>query len=36
MLRTIFRPKRDEVTGGWEKGYKEELRKVCPSPNIIR
>jgi hypothetical protein len=25
VLRTIFGPKRDEVTGGWSKVHNEEL-----------
>jgi hypothetical protein len=34
--RRIFRPKRDEVTGGWRKLYNEELRDLYSSPSIIR
>jgi hypothetical protein len=26
LLRRIFGPKRDEVTGGWRKLHNEELR----------
>jgi hypothetical protein len=36
VLRTIFGPKRDEVTGGWRKLYNEELRNLYSSPSIIR
>jgi hypothetical protein len=36
MLRRIFRPKRDEVTGGWRKLHNEELHNLYSSPNIIR
>jgi hypothetical protein len=36
MLRGIFGPKRDEVTGDWRKLYNEELHKLYSSPNIIR
>jgi hypothetical protein len=36
VLRRIFGPKRDEVTGDWRKLYKEELHNLCSSPNIIR
>jgi hypothetical protein len=36
MLRRIFGPKRDEVTGGWRKLHNEELRKLYTSPSIIR
>jgi hypothetical protein len=27
MLRRIFEPKRDEVTGGWRKLHNEEIPK---------
>jgi hypothetical protein len=36
VLRRIFGPKRDEVTGGWRKLHNEELRDVYSSPSIIR
>jgi hypothetical protein len=36
MLRRIFGPKRDEVTGGWRKLHNEKLHKLYPSPSIIR
>jgi hypothetical protein len=36
VLRRIFGPKRDEVTGEWGKLYKEELRDLYSSPSIIR
>jgi hypothetical protein len=36
VLRRIFGPKRDEVTGEWRKLYDEELRDLYSSPNIIR
>jgi hypothetical protein len=36
VLRRIFGPKRDEVTGGWRKLHSEELRDLYSSPNIIR
>ena len=36
MLRRIFGPKRDEVTGEWRKLHNEELNNVYPSPNIVR
>jgi hypothetical protein len=35
VLRRIFVPKRDEVTGGWRKLYKEELHGLYSSPSII-
>jgi hypothetical protein len=36
VLRRIFGPKREEVTGGWGKPHKEELRDLYFSPSIIR
>jgi hypothetical protein len=36
VLRGIFGPKRDEVTGEWRKLHNEELRDLYSSPNIIR
>jgi hypothetical protein len=36
MLRTVFGPKRDEVTGGWKKLHNEELNDSYSSPSIIR
>jgi hypothetical protein len=36
VLRRIFEPKRDEVTGGWRKLHNEELRVLYSSPSIIR
>jgi hypothetical protein len=36
VLRRIFRPKRDEVTGEWRKLHNEELLNLYSSPNIIR
>jgi len=36
ILRRIFRPKRDEVTGEWRKLHTEELNDLYSSPNIIR
>jgi GH43 family beta-xylosidase len=36
VLRRIFGPKRDEVTGGWRKLQNEELRNLYSSPGIIR
>jgi hypothetical protein len=35
VLRRIFGPKRDEVTGGWRKLHNEELHNLYSSPNII-
>jgi hypothetical protein len=36
VLRRIFGPKRDEVTGDWRKLHNEELYNLYSSPNIIR
>jgi hypothetical protein len=36
VLRRIYGPKRDEVTGGWRKLHNEELHNLYSSPNIIR
>jgi hypothetical protein len=35
VLRRIFGPKRDEVTGGWRKLHNEKLYNLYSSPNII-
>jgi hypothetical protein len=36
VLRRIFGPKKDEVTGGWGKLHNEELYDLYSSLNIIR
>jgi hypothetical protein len=36
VLRRIFGPKRDEVTGEWRKLHNEELPDLYSSPSIIR
>jgi hypothetical protein len=36
VLRGIFRPKREEVAGGWRKLHNEELHNFYISPNIIK
>jgi hypothetical protein len=36
VLRRIFGPKRDEMTGGWRKLHNEELCDLYSSPSIIR
>jgi hypothetical protein len=35
VLRRIFGPKRDEVTGEWRKLHSEELHDLYSSPDII-
>jgi len=35
VLRRLFGPKRDEVTGECRKLYKEELRDLYSLPNIV-
>jgi hypothetical protein len=34
VLRRIFRPKREELAGGWRRLRNEELHNLCTSPNI--
>ena len=36
VLRRIFGPRRDEVTGEWKRLHNEELNDLYPSPNILR
>jgi hypothetical protein len=36
VLRSIFGPKRDEVTREWRKLHNEELNDLYSSPNIVR
>ena len=35
VLRKIFGPKRDEVTGEWRKLHNEELNDLYSLPNIV-
>ena len=36
LLRRIFVPKRDELTGKWRKLHNEELNDLYCSPYIVR
>ena len=36
VLRRIFGPRRDEVTGVWRRLHNEELNDLYSSPNIVR
>ena len=36
VLRRIFGPRREEVTGEWRKLHNEELNDMYCSPNIVR
>ena len=36
VLRRIFGPRRDEVTGEWRRLHNEELNGLYSSPNIVR
>jgi hypothetical protein len=36
VLRRIFGPKKDEVTGEWRKLHNEELNGLYSSPDIVR
>jgi hypothetical protein len=36
VLRRVFGPKRDEVTGEWRKLHNEELSELYSLPNIVR
>ena len=36
VLRRIFGPRRDEVTGKWRRLHNEELNDLYSAPNIVR
>jgi hypothetical protein len=35
VLRKVFGPRRDEVTGGWRKLHDDELHNLYSSPSVI-
>ena len=36
LLRRIFGPRRDDITGEWRRLHNEELNYLYSSPNIVR
>jgi len=36
VLRRIFGPRRDEITGEWRRVHNEEINGLYSSPNIVR
>jgi len=36
VLRRIFGPRRDEVTGEWRKLHNEKINDLNPSPSFVR
>jgi hypothetical protein len=36
VLKIIFGPKRDKVTGEWRKLHNEEVHDLYSSPNVVR
>jgi hypothetical protein len=36
VLRKIFRPNKDKVTGEWRRLHKQNLYDLCYSPNTFR
>jgi hypothetical protein len=36
VLRRVYGPKRDKVTGEWRKLHNEELNDLYSLPNIVR
>jgi hypothetical protein len=36
VLRRVFRPRRDEVTGEWRRLHNEEINNLYSSPNMVQ
>jgi hypothetical protein len=36
VLRRIFGPRRDKVTGDWRRLHNEEINVLYSSPNVVR
>jgi hypothetical protein len=36
VLRRLFGPKREDITGGWRRLRNEELHNLYDLPNVIR
>jgi hypothetical protein len=36
VLRSMYGPKRDKVTGEWRKLHNEKLNDLYPSPSVVR
>jgi hypothetical protein len=36
VLRATFGPKRDDITGGYQKLHNDELHNLCSSPNQVK
>jgi hypothetical protein len=36
LLREVFGPERDEITGDWKRMHNEGFHELYSSPNIIR
>jgi hypothetical protein len=36
VLKRIFGPKRDKITGGWRKLHTKEIQNLYVSPNVNR
>jgi hypothetical protein len=36
LLRRIFGPEKEQVTGGWRRLHNEDPHNLCTSSNVIR